>query len=257
MSTVRSAAPYRLLLAGLLLIIPLVGCAALSSIQETQQDQDGTWVQAPINETDQAERSTNRQRVERNPRIRTVEVAPLVDSGSTIPARLSVVSASLREEGDDWIGTRYRYGGTTRRGIDCSAFVQTIMRDVLDVNLPRTTALQVRLGTAVNRDELLPADLVFFRRRGVRHVGIYLGDGEFIHASSSRGVTISNLTEGYYRRHFWRARRVVDGPPGFYADENLTRPIELGDMLRPGSGRSTDQAPDRSRTRNGNPRASW
>ena len=255
MRAVRYALTYRLLLAVLFSIVPFAGCAALSSIQQTEHGQGGTWVQGPTNAESQTARPEQNGSVERNPRIRTVELNPIADMEAPVLDEPAALAAALHEEGEDWIGTRYRYGGTTRRGIDCSAFVQTMLRDALGIKLPRTTAMQVRLGEAISRDELLPADLVFFRRRGIRHVGIYLGDGEFIHASSGRGVIISNLTEGYYRRHFWKARRVVDNPQGLPADEDLRKPTEIGDMIRPGSARSSNRP--LKFTTNGNPSASW
>ena len=124
-------------------------------------------------------------------------------------ARAMALSASLRAEGDNWIGIPYRWGGTTRRGIDCSAFVQQYVRASLDIDLPRTTATQVHEGRRISRGELMPGDLVFFRRRGVRHVGVYLGENEFIHASSSRGVTVSSMDSGYWSRHYWTSRRIL------------------------------------------------
>ena len=119
---------------------------------------------------------------------------------------------TLRDEAPNWIGIPYRWGGTTRRGIDCSAFVQQFVRQQFDVALPRTTASQRYEGQEIDRSELRAGDLVFFRRRGVRHVGVYLSEGEFIHASSSRGVTISTLESGYWARHYWMSRRILDGP---------------------------------------------
>ncbi|NNF58043.1 MAG: hypothetical protein HKN04_07355 [Rhodothermaceae bacterium] len=136
---------------------------------------------------------------------------------------LAQLEEQLRDAGEDWIGVPYRYGGTTRRGIDCSAFVQTFMRDHTGLDLTRTTATQVQEGEAIDKDELQPGDLVFFRRRGTRHVGVYLDDGEFIHASSSRGVTVSNLEEGYYQRHYWTARRVLDAPAVLMATNPRSR----------------------------------
>ncbi|HEX8385754.1 MAG TPA: NlpC/P60 family protein, partial [Rubricoccaceae bacterium] len=112
--------------------------------------------------------------------------------------RVAMVSATLRDAGRSWIGTPYRWGGQSRRGIDCSAFVRQFMLDNLAVDLPRATAAQQYEGVSVRKEDLLPGDLVFFRRHSVRHVGVYLGGGEFIHASSSRGVTVSDLTEGYW-----------------------------------------------------------
>ena len=126
--------------------------------------------------------------------------------------RMAMISSSLREAGRPWLGTPYRWGGESRRGIDCSAFVRAFMRDNLGVDLPRATAGQQYEGVSVRKEDLLPGDLVFFRRRSVRHVGVYLGDGEFIHASSSRGVTVSNLSEGYYQQAYWMARRVLSAP---------------------------------------------
>ncbi|MGB3545098.1 C40 family peptidase [Rubrivirga sp.] len=130
-----------------------------------------------------------------------------------LAARTARLDASLREDAPRWIGIPYRWGGTTRRGIDCSAFVRQYVRDNLGIALPRTTADQRYEGIAIGRDELRAGDLVFFRRRGVRHVGVYLSDGEFIHASSSRGVTISTVESGYWDRHYWMSRRIIPAPP--------------------------------------------
>ncbi|MEM6288895.1 MAG: NlpC/P60 family protein [Bacteroidota bacterium] len=129
-------------------------------------------------------------------------------------AYLAMVESTLRGDGPNWIGIPYRWGGTTRRGIDCSAFVQQYVRQNLGIELPRTTAYQRYEGVEIDKSELLPGDLVFFRRRGIRHVGVYLSDGEFIHASSSRGVTISNLSETYWTRHYWMSRRILNEPSG-------------------------------------------
>ncbi len=261
MSPNRYALTYRFLLSGLLAIIPLTGCAALSSLQQTDQNEGGTWVRSATNNTEAAanqERTSGQNgRAERNSRVRTVALGGSVRAGAPVLAGSAALAATVREEGEDWLGTRYRWGGTTRRGIDCSSFVQQLMRNALDIELPRTTASQVHRGSAVSRNELLPADLVFFRRRGVRHVGVYIGNGEFIHASSSRGVTISNLTEGYYERHYWQARRVVDNPRGFVANESVMQVSDPSDLLRPGSRRSTSSTPASRSRRNGNPRASW
>ena len=134
--------------------------------------------------------------------------------GAMSSERIAMVSATLREAGRPWLGTPYRWGGDSRRGIDCSAFVRAFMRDNLGVELPRATAGQQYEGVSVRKEDLLPGDLVFFRRRSVRHVGVYLGAGEFIHASSSRGVTVSDLSDGYYEQAYWMARRVLSAPSG-------------------------------------------
>ncbi|GHE20053.1 glycoside hydrolase [Halomonas urumqiensis] len=122
-----------------------------------------------------------------------------------------LVREALLAQHDQWAGTPYRLGGTTRRGIDCSALVQQIFSDTFLVDLPRTTGDQVLAGDQVAREELKPGDLVFFRPPGVyRHVGIYVGDGRFFHASTSRGVMISELDNSYWQRYYWQARRTLE-----------------------------------------------
>ncbi len=106
------------------------------------------------------------------------------------------------------------YSGTSRweRGVDCSAFVQEVFRKFNSTVLPRTVEDQYKLGRDVPRNRVKFGDLVFFRteRYRVSHVGVCLGYNEFIHASSSRGVIISNLSEEYWARRFVGVRRVLD-----------------------------------------------
>jgi NlpC/P60 family len=112
---------------------------------------------------------------------------------------------------EDWWATRYRYGGTTRRGIDCSSYTGKLISEVYGFTMPRTAREQYRMSVRVNRMDLQEGDLVFFNTRGgVSHVGIYLGDGYFTHSSSSKGVTISNLDEAYYSKKYIGGGRVVD-----------------------------------------------
>ncbi|MGE4533985.1 C40 family peptidase [Halomonas sp.] len=123
----------------------------------------------------------------------------------------ALVKQALLAQHERWAGTPYRLGGSGFGGVDCSALVQNVFAETFRVTLPRTTGEQVRQGRAVERDELAPGDLVFFRPPGVYdHVGIYLGEGRFLHASSSRGVMISELDNHYWRRHFWQARRTLE-----------------------------------------------
>ena len=109
-----------------------------------------------------------------------------------------------------WLGTRYLFGGTSRSGIDCSAFTRTMYREC-GLQLPRTAAMQWDAGgESVEREALQFGDLVFFHTRQavyVSHVGIYLGNGMFCHASSRNGVTVSSLESNYYSTHFIGARR--------------------------------------------------
>lgn len=115
----------------------------------------------------------------------------------------SITNTSLYTFIDEWWATRYRYGGTTRNGIDCSAFTGLLENTVYATTMPRTAREQYADCEKIDRNSLAEGDLVFFNTRGgVSHVGVYLGDGYFVHASVSSGVTISNLSEDYYSRKF-------------------------------------------------------
>jgi len=115
----------------------------------------------------------------------------------------------LRQYYQNWRGTRYRAGGTSRAGVDCSGFTSVTFRDVYGVKLPRTAREQAMQGIPVGRDNLLPGDLVFFKRgRGGDHVGIYLGNGNFMHASTHQGVTISSINDVYWHDKFWKGSRL-------------------------------------------------
>lgn len=109
------------------------------------------------------------------------------------------------------INTPYLWGGTTSNGIDCSAFVMTVFRKALDIELPRTSIMQSTVGEEVSREDLQFGDLVFFNTIGRRisHVGIYLGESYFAHSSSSGGVKVSSLNEDYYNGRYVIARRVI------------------------------------------------
>jgi cell wall-associated NlpC family hydrolase len=110
-----------------------------------------------------------------------------------------------------YLNTPYKYGGNTKDGMDCSAFTQILYRDVFNINLERSARLQYNQGKALSSDdELKFGDLVFFNtRQRVKpgHVGIYIGDNLFAHASTKKGVTITALDYDYYRRTYMGARR--------------------------------------------------
>lgn len=111
-----------------------------------------------------------------------------------------------------WIGTSYWYGGVSRSGIDCSAFTRAVYRASGDIELPRTAAMQSTVGEHVRQfEDLRFGDLVFFNTRSrvyVSHVGLYLGDNLFAHASSRYGVTVSSLRSDYYQTRFLGAKRL-------------------------------------------------
>lgn len=113
---------------------------------------------------------------------------------------------------ESWWGTPYRMGGASQKGVDCSAFTQTLMSVIYGLQIPRTASEQKIFSAGIDENELREGDLVFFntRGRGVTHVGIYLQDDKFVHAASSGGVMISSLREPYWHKKLISAGRVVD-----------------------------------------------
>lgn len=129
--------------------------------------------------------------------------------GDALVGRNGELERLLRDELSSWDGVRYRFGGESWRGIDCSGFVKHVYEELFGITLPRTSAAQADFGYRVTNAELAAGDLVFFKPPSYSyHVGIYLSAGEFVHASSSRGVAVGNLHSGYWRRYFWTAKRI-------------------------------------------------
>jgi lipoprotein Spr len=136
--------------------------------------------------------------------------------GDRKPSRQGELSRDRRDaivgEARRWLGTPYRYGGHSRGdGTDCSGMVMEVYQKALGLKLPRSSREQQTYCRSLRRDRLQPGDLVFFSGKGggdVSHVGLYIGNGEMIHASTSRGVIISGLDERYYQRTYHSAGRV-------------------------------------------------
>jgi cell wall-associated NlpC family hydrolase len=234
---------------------PLAGCAAINPVADVDAGAAATWTAAAASPRVVA--PSARRRAPRPtptpaptearvsaPRVRPVVMAdePVLLGEAAAPA--ATLAAAIRETGADWIGTPYRFGGEGRSGIDCSAFTRQVFRETFGIELPRNTALQVQEGFEVSRDELQAGDLVFFRRGGTRHVGVYLGDGEFIHASTSRGVMISNLSEGYFDRYYWTSRRILAEPTGSFADGVRRRPLPRAEREARAAAGTDFDAPD-------------
>ena len=123
----------------------------------------------------------------------------------------NITSSQLSAEAKKYIGVKYRSAGTTTSGFDCSGYVQYVYNK-LGVKLPRTSKSMYATGTAVKKNSLVPGDLVFFNTSGsgVSHVGIYIGQGNFIHSSSSKGVSIAKIDDPYYwGKRYIGAKRVT------------------------------------------------
>ena len=117
----------------------------------------------------------------------------------------------LKKIVDSYLGVPYKYGGTTRKGFDCSGFVQAVFRKLNQAVLPRTTRKQRKLGKPVSLSKAKPGDLVFFRGgklNSINHVGIYFGGGKFAHASTSSGVMYSDIKQSYFKKRFAYIRRI-------------------------------------------------
>lgn len=109
-----------------------------------------------------------------------------------------------------FLGAEYKYGASGPNRFDCSGFTMYVMSK-FGIDLPHSAAGQSRYGAIIPRDKLMPGDLIYFaisREKGISHVGIYIGDGDFIHASSG-GVAVNNITEVYYRSRYVMAARVI------------------------------------------------
>ena len=111
---------------------------------------------------------------------------------------------------NDWKNVRYKMGGTSRTGIDCSGFTQKVFKEKFGIELPRTTLTQVNVGVEVKKSDLKMGDLVFFKTsKRYKHVGIYMGNGSFLH-SSIKGIQFTELNKPFYKDTYWTARRIMN-----------------------------------------------
>lgn len=143
--------------------------------------------------------------------------APAIEQASGLQLKFAILLDAEVEEVapnalyqgiDEWMGTRYQYGGTSKDGIDCSAFMQVLYTGHFGIVLPRTAREQHGVTQRINREELTEGDLVFFNTTGgVSHVGVYLRNNKFAHAATSGGVMISDLDEAYWSKRFIGAGR--------------------------------------------------
>lgn len=133
-------------------------------------------------------------------------VAPSRGADTDLTPGRNIISTAM-----DYLGTGYRYGGAGPNGFDCSGFVMYVFGKH-GISLPHSSGSQADMGTPVDKTGLQPGDLVFFKTGGssrINHVGIYIGDGRFIHASTNTGITITDLTSGTYASCYVYARRIL------------------------------------------------
>ena len=132
-----------------------------------------------------------------------VAVSGSVEATALPPSPSSSIEHRMQAEIDSWMGTPYVYGGVSKSGVDCSAFTQAVYRSV-GIEIPRRASRQATAAETVSRSNLKYGDLVFFNTSGsgISHCGIYLGNGQFVHASSSRGVVRDLLNHPYYSSRY-------------------------------------------------------
>ena len=132
-------------------------------------------------------------------------------NGSSVMLQNKAVAKNiLLAQYDEWKGTKYQYGGSSKDGIDCSGFVYQTFLTKFGIKLPRKSIIQGKVGVSVEVSSLQPGDLVFFKTGfSARHIGIYIENNEFMHVSENNGVTKSNLNEPYWHKRYWKARRIT------------------------------------------------
>ena len=119
-------------------------------------------------------------------------------------------SIILFSEYEKWKGTPYRLGGVSMNGVDCSSFIQQVYYDGFGLRIPRTTIKQLKVGYEIDKQDLRAGDMIFFKTGyNVRHVGIIIENGKFMHASTSKGVMISSINNPYWKDKYYKSIKVL------------------------------------------------
>jgi len=133
----------------------------------------------------------------------------------------TIMNVKLYDVIDTWLGTPYRYAGKTMKGVDCSGFARVLYENAFNIMLEGGSADIIKNITPVSKNELTEGDLVFFkiRKSRVSHVGVYLGENKFAHASSSSGVMISDLDDPYWKLRYYKGGRIPENDTRFQSSK--------------------------------------
>ena len=192
-------------------VITLAGCSSSQELSEDREDKKS------VNDYKTSEEFVSTNALKEKTSIDKENLESISSSLGRFIDESSLLSTMEKDEVMykviEYLNTPYRWGGTTKGGIDCSAFVQTVMYQSLGVILPRTSFEQSNVGVDVAVEDLKFGDLLFFdtmNKGRTTHVGIYLEDGYFVHSGSRTGVAVASLNSEFYSRVFLKAKRVTD-----------------------------------------------
>jgi len=206
---------FSLLLTILFAAVVLVGCSSTGNI--SREDGDGSYSSKDVNGYKNSEEVVSTSTLTTKTSINKDNLEAI---SSSLESFISNTDLSGNVDKDEvmfkiieYLNTPYLWGGTSKRGIDCSAFIQTIMYQALGVTLPRTSLEQSSVGEHVDKSDLKFGDLIFFdtmRKGRVTHVGMYLSNGFFAHSGSRTGVAVASLDDEFYTRTYLKAKRVTE-----------------------------------------------
>jgi len=123
--------------------------------------------------------------------------------------KLTTFKEILEQQFKKYDHVGYRYGGRSENGFDCSGFVSTVFNNLFEIKLPRSSRDMLKVGEVIPKEEMQVGDLVIFKPPGYSHVGIYLGDGVFMHSSTKEGITKSSIDSTYWKKYYRATRRVL------------------------------------------------
>jgi cell wall-associated NlpC family hydrolase len=211
----------------------LSGCKSLSKLtskdQSSMRGQTGSSSSMPRGFLDNIAVLPGEVRVDGVVKTAPPQAAPASTTASTYDAALTLpnkyanllgvaptelTNMQLLLQMEKWFGTQYCFGGSTDSCIDCSSFTQVILRDVYNIKIPRNSQQQYDASTKIEPENLKEGDLVFFNTVSasmiITHVGVFVCNNKFVHASTSKGVTINDLSEKYFAKAFRGAGRFIN-----------------------------------------------